>query len=369
MLGDAWVDEQQSRNNPALSIGDRHPLAVALGSQTEDSVVEVLQLAAYFCAFQHDLTFGEILAALRNSEQYGATILELDIAWKFREAGARVRLAPATPRGKADFAAEVNGKEHAVEVSTFPSDPLRGVVFSFHDAMTSALAREIKRAGLAINIAIEIDAPEVTGSIRQPAYAAVREVIDLFAKGNARQRIERRYQFGSVAVRPALPNERPYGGSAWTMVSRTGRTPLTSTRLLGDTDYSIRRGGSLVYLRDRSINTDPLVRLARKLKTEATQVSGCEDAVLVIEAEGLGPDLFNDKPSLDRVIERFGRNHTSTTAIAVVTQPVKINGTRGVSGHYYQLKESALSVAFWQRLLEQDDRSNILAELRALSSV
>jgi hypothetical protein len=92
------------------------------------------------------------------------------------------------------------------------------------------------------------------------------------------------------------------------------------------------------------IATVPLVR-AQKLETEAAQVSGCEDAVVVIDAEGLGANLFNDKPSLDRTIERFARNHTSTTAIAVVTRPIRVNGRFGLAATTTGCKKSTLSAA------------------------
>ena len=370
IMGDNWLGEQErARANPARSSADIHPLDLALRSSTEDSVLEVLQLAAYFCAFQTDRGLGEAIVSLRDTDKYYPTIVELDLAWKFRSAGGSVALAPATPSGRSDFSVVVDDIAHIVEVTSFPSDPLRGAVASFSNAMASTLGRTLRKAGLATVVAVEIDVPAVSGAIRSAADSAVREAVNLFAAANDLRRIERTYDFGAVAIRPAVRGERPHGGTYWTTVSRIGTAQLSEAKLFGETDYKITRGGSLLYLRDQSLAADPYVRLKQKLKDKSRQLRGCTDGVIMIEAEALGPDVFNDVARLEQLVDEFARNHKRTTAVAIILQPIKLNGTRGIGGHYFALSPGALSRRFWDLVVEEDNRATVLQELKAIARV
>lgn len=367
-MGDAWI-EVQERGSTAKTFADRHPLDAALRGRTAACALEVLQLAALFCAFRGDPRLGKIIEALRDVDKYRPTVFELEVAWKFRAAGARVALWPLTPRGReADFAATVKGVEHFIETSGFPTDPLHGVVASFQMAMTNAFKSALDKTRVRPIPAMELDIAEVSGEIRSAAYAAVTESVSQYRDSGGGQRLERVYPFGAVVVRPTVPGEAPRGNSHWTMASRLGVAPLAASKVLGETEYSIRGESSWLYLCDRSFDPDPYVRLQKKLKKEAFQLSGCVDGLIILHAEALGADVFNDVERLNQVIAQFARQHSSTTGIAIVTQPQKENGTRGIGGHYFALRPSALSREFWQRVVDVDDRSNVLDELAFLAS-
>jgi hypothetical protein len=366
-MGDAWIEEQEC-GSPAKTFADRHPLDGALRGRTADCVLEVLQLAALFGAFRDDPRLGKIIESLRDPDKYQPTVFELEIAWKLRAAGARVSLWPRTPRGReADLAADVNGVEYVIETSGFPSDPLHGVVASFLMAMTNAFQKALNKTELRPIPAMELDIAEVSGEIRSSAYAAVTEAVSHY-RDYGGTRLERVYPFGTVVVRPTVPGEGPLGDSHWTSASRLGAAPLARSKILGETNYSIEGESSWLYLCDRSFDSDPYVRLQKKLKKEASQLSGCTDGVIILHADALGPDLFNDRERLTKIIQQFAQQHTSTTGIAIVTQRQKGNGTRGISGHYFALRHTALSPEFWQRVIDVDDRSNVLAELSFLAS-
>ncbi len=369
IMGDQWIDGQErARVNKARSVADTHPLDLDLRSRTRESVLEVLQLACYLCAFDGDPKLGDLIVSLRDADKYEPTIAELDIAWKFRNAGAAVRLAAATPSGEADFAATIGSTEYPVEVTTFPADPMRGPVASFHSAVAQALERAHAKARIAEPVALEIEVLEVTGSIRPAVHAAVTELVAAFSSGRGTETVGRRYAFGTLRLRPAAPGELPYGGDFWTRVCRTGVAAMARSGVLGDTEYKIQRGGNLVYLREESDDPDPFVRLRRKLKTKAAQLRGCVNGVIVVEAEPLGPDVFNCRQRLEEIVDDFARNHSSATAIAVIHRPKKADGTRGISGHFFSLGDGAVSTTFWQTICGNDRETSVLEELRMLGS-
>jgi hypothetical protein len=106
------------------------------------------------------------------------------------------------------------------------------------------------------------------------------------------------------------------------------------------------------------------VRLRGKLKQEARQLSGCNDGVIVVDIEALGVDVINDREKLRPVVEEFARNHRSTTGVALVVGSEKANGQRGLGGHYFRLADTALSAAFWDRMVMIDEDADLLTELR-----
>ena len=367
-MGDAWIEEQE-RGSAAKTFADRHPLDAALRGSTENCVLEVLQLAALFCAFRDDPRLGKIIESLRDRDKYQPTVFELDIAWKLRAAGAGVALWPRTQRGReADIAATVNGVEYIIETSGFATDPLRGTIPSFLMAMTNAFEKAANKTRLKPIPAIELDIAEVGGEIRSSAYTALTEAVRRYRDSGGGARLEFAYPFGTIVVRPTVPGEGPSGNSHWTSASRFGRAQLARSRVLGETSYAIEGESSWLYLCDRSFDPDPGVRLQKKLKREAAQLSGCVDGVIILHADTIGADLFGDMGPFAKIIQEFARQHKSTTGVAIVTQPEKANGTRGIYGRYFALCDTALSPTFWQRLVDADNKANLLDELTFLSN-
>ena len=228
------------------------PLDSALRGRTPACVLEVLQLAGYLCAFRDDRHLGRVIEALRDPGKYEPTVFELDVAWRFRAAGAHVALWPVTPRGReADFAATVSGVDHVVETSGFPSDPLRGPVGSFFMAMTNACNSALEKSRVRPIPAVELDVAEVSGQIRPAAHAALTESINQYRDNGGAQRLERVYPFGTVVVRPTVPGEAPRGDSRWTLASRFGTARLAPSKFVGETDYSVQDGSSWLYLCDQ----------------------------------------------------------------------------------------------------------------------
>lgn len=369
VMGGPWIEQQAQRLDvTARTIVDVNPLFRALTGGTELSVIEVCELAAYLIAFKSDARLGQAIIALRDPGKYSATFTELSMAWKFKLAGATVRLAPPTEGGEADFAAEVEGKEYVVEVSQFPHDPFRSDSMAFVTAMQGALKSALKKTRLARHAAVEIDVVDPDADLRREAHRAVLETIAAFAKAGAADQVKRDYPFGSVNVRPAIPGEKP-DTKAWTIATCLQLVPPPTTGLLTMADLQQGQDTHWLYVRLPPTVSDPYERIRRKLKTEARQLSGCVDGVVLLDSGGLQHGIFAETdPRLRAIAEDFERQHASTTAFGIVGQPLKMDGSRGLAGAFFALTATALSLDFWHHLLERDQQSTAFGELDELKT-
>lgn len=202
-LGDEWIKVNcaQRRSSLPHSISDVHPLTLALKGATEECVLDVLRLASYLCAFRDDPRLAEVVTSLRDADKYDPTVFELAVAWSFKNAGAAVTLFPPTPKGVADFAAAVGGREYIVEASGFPSDGLRNGAMSFLSAMNTALNSAAAKLRVPVRLVLEVDLDELDQRDRAAAHAAVKDVVRAFIEGG-NQRAARRFEFGDMAVPP-----------------------------------------------------------------------------------------------------------------------------------------------------------------------
>jgi hypothetical protein len=365
VMGSAWVDEN-SGDKSTRSIADSHPLFTALSGRTEACILEVLHLAAYLQAFRATPGLGKSIIALRQADTYDPAIIELDVAWKFRNAGAGIRLFPITANGVADFGAVVNGVEHIVETSGFPSDPMRDGTSSFLHAMTRTFVSALRKAMLPYPMSLELDVQDVKGATREAAFAAVKQLVRTYRQGVGNGRVRNDCPFGTVAMRRSVAGEGP-SVDEWTTAVRLGRSQLAKSKMFGDSDYAMQDVGSWIYLRDRTKVQDPYVRLRNKLKEEARQLSGCQSGLIILEIEVLGVGVINNRQALQPTIDDFARQHRSTTGVAIVVRPVRDNGRqRGLSGHYFPLSPRALPREFWNSVLLTDHRMNLLDELPKL---
>jgi hypothetical protein len=368
VMGGEWVERQsQHLEVPARSIVDVHPLFRALTGGTELSIIEVCELASYLVSFKSDPRLGGSIVALRDPRKYAAAVTELSVASKFKLAGAAVSLAPSTEHGIADFSAEVDGTQHVIEVSGFPSDPFQSDSMAFTAAMQTALKSGLKRSGLTRHVALEIDVLDSDADIRKEAHRAAVETMAAFAKGGAQSGVERDYAFGSVKVRPTMPREKP-DTEYWTAAVCLQLVYPPATGLVTMADL---RGGEdthWLYVRLPAAKADPYERIRRKLKTEARQLSGSSEAVLLLDSGGLQHGIFsNDDPSLRGIAADFERQHSSTTAFGIFGQPLKSDGTRSLAGAYYALGPRALGTKFWRSIIDADRQSSVLSELSELA--
>ncbi len=368
VMGSAWIERQAERLDVrARSIADVHPLFRSLTGGTELNIIEVCELAAYCVAFKTDARLGEAIISLRDPNKYAATVTELSMAWKFKLAGASVRLAPPTERGTADFAAEVAGKEHVVEVSGFPNDPFRSDSMIFVGAMQTALKSALKRHAFARHVVVEI---EVEGSdvenLQAEAHRAIASATQEFAKLGTQSAVAHEYPFGSVKVRLVVPGEKP-DTLYWTCAVCLTLVPPPDTGLLTMEHLTQGQETHWLYVRLPERPAYPYERIKQKLKTEARQLRGCTDAVVMLDSGGLRMGIPSDGDShLSRIAKDFEREHASTTAFGVIAQPVKRDGTSGLAGAYFALAPGALSAAFWRDMLKADQQSTVLWELDEL---
>src|SRR5438132_12823660 len=82
-VGNVWLDEQEStRGNAAMPIASTHPLYRDLHAPTDQSVLEICELALYLREFQNDPALPAIMHDLRTPK-YNAVFLELAFAYRW----------------------------------------------------------------------------------------------------------------------------------------------------------------------------------------------------------------------------------------------------------------------------------------------
>lgn len=120
-VGVDWVRKQIAKFDSGGTVSDAHPLIRELVSPADTALISVAELGIYLESFKDDPAIGEVVKDLR-SKKYESSFLELATAFRWRTAGADVRLQPATPKGVADFAARVGTEEYIVEASISAGD-------------------------------------------------------------------------------------------------------------------------------------------------------------------------------------------------------------------------------------------------------
>jgi hypothetical protein len=142
-MGLEWFEQQERKlARSSANIAHVHPLYRQLTSPNDIALVDVAELAFYLRVFKGDPAITEIVNGLRGSK-FWATLFELAMAYRWRDAGAVVRLSPVTAKGRADFAANAAGVDVIVEVSRFDDDVIGGPQFSVPLAITDAGLRVI----------------------------------------------------------------------------------------------------------------------------------------------------------------------------------------------------------------------------------
>lgn len=372
-FGSAWIDEEAERADlPERTTADVHPLYFALNGQTELCIVEVCSLAGFLLHFREDPQLMQTITSLRDPSKYEATMLELDIAWKFSGTGASVRLAPLTKHGVADCAVSLGRREYVVETSGFPADPFRSDLMALNGWLQHSLKSALRKTTVHGHIAVEIViTPRADGEpvnlrvLRKETHRAVGAIVRAFASGD-RAAVTMPFDFGTASARAAQPHERP-DLDQWTMASCLTEVERSKLNLIGEIDYKRGHDTHWVYLRVPRDGLDPYDRIRRKLKVESRQLRGCTDGVIVIAVNGLQRGLFReDDPALRTILAEFKRNHQSTTAIALPVRPRKQDGTWGLAGPYFPLAETALPAAFWEDVNVVDQGRSVLHELEAL---
>src|SRR3954452_22798687 len=120
-MGGEWWAAEHKRHDRRADVTQIHPLFRQLTSPNDLALVEVVELAQYLTAFSADPSLPNVIKDLRGPK-FWAAFYELAMAYRWRDAGAQVTLAPATAKGAADFSAEIDVQNFVVEVSTFEDD-------------------------------------------------------------------------------------------------------------------------------------------------------------------------------------------------------------------------------------------------------
>jgi hypothetical protein len=369
-MGTAWIDEQTRLNDLQVrDITDVHPLYRALVGRTEICMVDVLETAAYLLAFRNDPKIGELIQSLRVADKYQAAMFEAALAWRFREAGALVSLAPVTVGGVADFEAVIDGHKYDLEASTFPLDLLRTELIGFCSAVQRALKAGLKRFGPQFNIALEIEVSgESQANLQREMHGAVLTVMKSYRDEAPPYSavVLMDFPFGRVAVRPAGPAEQP-DLERWSMASCLTLVPRSERDLVGEADYKQGRDSHWVYVNWPQSTRNPYPRIAKKLRNEYRQVRGSPGAVIALQINGLQCGVLrSDDGELASMVESFSRHHSTVGDIWILTKTSSPGGLSSFAGPKIATGNGAYALPppFVRRFEAVDGSVDIVSVLR-----
>jgi len=333
-LRTSWIEDQALRTGlPGRGYHDVHPIYRLLSGATEESVLEVCDLAALLLEFRDDPCLLSALESLRDHAKCESALMELRIALALKSAGFAVQLYPATPKGIADIAYMTDEVRVIVEVSAITSDVFsRPAMIALHVA-SAAVDRVRKRLNLAYYVAVEVSIDEETsGNFQQDLDKAIVQSVKDFSSDSDVPELSVKTKFGSVKVRLVRQDERPYmsGGGLSSCMMHVERPSIGSLHNSYIKQKS-RETDWVHILYDDSI-AGKSSKIIRKLKTESRQLSGvAEPQIIALDISGLGIGVVTeDNPEIMEIIEEFERNHSSVAQVWLLTRVWSQNPSRWV---------------------------------------
>jgi hypothetical protein len=178
-MGPEWFAAQESRHD-RVDVAHEHPLYRQLTSPNDLALVETAELAHYLSAFAYDPALSDAISGLRGPK-FWPTFYELAMAYRWRDAGATVTLAPPTAKGLADFKATVSGTDFIVEVSAFDDDFIGSFRVSIPLGITESIEQALHEApAFVCKIVLH---ETLTPSTETPLRAAAKEACHAFRQG------------------------------------------------------------------------------------------------------------------------------------------------------------------------------------------
>ena len=94
-----------------------HPLLRVLNTTNgyEAAISELMEIGLYLREFCYDQAIAECINNLRLDTQYESTLFQISFAYRFKKLGFKVKLEPATTRGKSDIFLDNGQNRYMVE--------------------------------------------------------------------------------------------------------------------------------------------------------------------------------------------------------------------------------------------------------------
>ncbi|MHB8703997.1 MAG: hypothetical protein ACYC8W_07670 [Candidatus Tyrphobacter sp.] len=316
-LGEAWLESEAARlrRGPGR-LGDIHPVFTMLRGQAERNLLEITELAVYLDAFKDDPAFEDILNDVRADAKFQAVFYELAMAYRWKAAGATIRLAPVLESGRvADFAAEINGIEFIVEASIFPAADFDTESFRFFASVVTTLKAHADGAQVAVELRItELQAGDLHGDVQRAVKAAVKRLLSA-----DQEQVEVDLGFGSVIVRGLRPDEdQGSPGAEWDFASHG----FLKERPADGTIYDAHKGETVgrthsIYIAVPRRQGNLYSLLTKKYEKERRQLSGeSKPRVILLDVSGVKHDAL--EMSLDLLRDSVGSQLVKHPAVSSV---------------------------------------------------
>lgn len=288
-FGEEWLERERASLTRGRAFHEMHPMYSLLRSSAEAALVEVAEIATYVREFQGDPSFSDVLDHLRTAPDFRAASLELAMAFRWKRAGADVRLRPLLPTGKrADFAAVIEGVEYVVEVSSSPKELLNSEAAGYANLIVKTL-RTAKSDSAHVAVEVVIDR-RLRGDMHGAMQRAVRE--GLKSIGSA-ERAHFELAFGTVVVRRAPAVADDHGEGRWHHSQQLLlMEPTADGSVFEGHKQRIIGRGPAVYVRVPIDDRDLYSFLLSKYRKEVRQLWAVTNRVMLLDLSGVKRDVL-----------------------------------------------------------------------------
>lgn len=309
-LGSEWLESHERQSDKhRVKISDAHTLIRLLATPTNEAHAEICELALYLRSFATDPAISSVIQDLRT-DKYVAVLMELAFAYRWRDAGAQVRLRPTTARGEADFEAMISGLRYVVETSLFAGELFKQPRFRLPQIMGQAMGKVSFGGPVKVFVTIR-EYPK--GNIDSQIFEMIRDIGREFVVGGS-STTRRDFAFADVVVE-AIAGDTEYNpfieaaeGEPWDICFQHVKRELPAGEpIYRVLDHRRVEEASRIFVKFPETTPDIYDAIYRKLKREATQLAGVQGPrVVILDTGALGDitdyDADTLKPQLARLM-------------------------------------------------------------------
>jgi hypothetical protein len=359
-IGQTWLDEQAALVDRSGSPFEASQLYRILVDPTETALIETCELALYLESFKDDPAVQTVINDLK-SHKYEAVLFELGLAYRWKIAGADVRLHPITPKGKvADYAATIDDLLFMVEASSFPGGDATRIPFLIVRCVEANLKKE-----LAVNVKVRITEYPV-GNFDALLHSRVRAACTAFRDAHetgTQTPYSSTESFGTIEIELRGPDAEtnPFTMDEykrivsvrdhhWHAVIACRSVAVGGTEALYRTakDQPDDSVSSMVFVRFPTEDRDVFKELRTKLQTERKQLSGITGPrVIALDATSLTDTLRLNSDGVRQMILPFMRSAPSLACVWLVMRRWQTSLRYRYEGLYIENPESTYKLPNW----------------------
>jgi hypothetical protein len=288
-LGAEWFAEQEAKEQRLTGYHGRHPLYRELTAHTKQCLALMVEIATYLEDFSNDPELPKAIQGLRT-DAYESTLLELAMAYRWKQVAQGVRLFPRTPNGIGDFSVTMPDRKLLVEASTVPADLLTSSKARLMTVAELALRTQLVGCPLTSLKVVFHRMPE--GNIDERLTRTVRELCRKYkAEGYLPQVYECQESQISIEATGNEPNplaqpirdiDRYGHENDWSGIASIGVFPKLEGQFPEQSGPEAGSELARIFMRLPLLPGTPVDRVVRKYKRESRQLRGVSDSRAVI---------------------------------------------------------------------------------------